>query len=87
MDINSFMKLFIIGLLVMFIGIGMLMYHVLLHATDKGEVSAVGIIMIGPLPIILGVGPHHMQLAIIGLIIIIIILALLLLLGRRPITS
>jgi len=85
-DIGFPIKLFMIGFIIIFIGVILLFISVLSKGLE-GEVSAVGIVMIGPIPIIWGGGPHYLELTVIGLIVLVIILAILLMFLPRRIIS
>jgi uncharacterized membrane protein len=72
-------KLFAIGLIVFFLGLGL----VLVGTAGQGNVSTGGVVFIGPVPIVFGSGPGGEALALMSLLIGGVMIVLFLLWGWR----
>lgn len=66
-------KLLLVGFILIFVGVVLLIISIL-GRVGEHEVTATGIILIGPIPIIWGFGPRVYEVTIIGLILLIIVL-------------
>jgi len=76
----KFLMLFIIGFLIIFIGIIILMVALVLSG---GSVNFGGIVFIGPIPIVVGVGPEVQWLILFSIILAVLTIIMFLLLRRK----
>ena len=83
--IEGALKLVVLGFIVMVIGSLIVIAGMLLRSWHAGgEMSAAGIVLVGPIPIVWGIGPHSLELILVGLLIVVVVLlALLMMFPRR----
>lgn len=68
-------KLIMLGFILVIVGFA-LAFAGIIGRLSRGEVSATGIVLIGPIPIVWGFGPKAYELTILGLVILVIVLLL-----------
>ena len=78
---RGILVLFIMGVLIIFVGVAVLMTAALLSGSDSASFG--GFILIGPIPIIIGAGPEGSWLTAIAIILAVIGIAVFLVMRRR----
>ena len=73
--------LILIGLIILIVGVALLTISTI---TQAGSISSVGVVIVGPIPILIGSGPDIMILAPIAVILTVIAITLFLLFQKSP---
>jgi uncharacterized membrane protein len=78
---QGFLALFIIGFFMMVLGVMFLMFAAMLHVKNQAGFGA--IILIGPIPVVLGAGPEASWMVLLVVILAVLSLMLFLLMRKR----